>query len=129
MLEERLCTGARTASGTVFYLFIEGGYNQRLDITTDADIPASHTVWMFDQSDMKEVKKKLDGWACFGGNVPGPLLKAGTPQEVEAYVRKLIDDVAQDGGYILANGAVIDDAISENLHAMIETGKKYGVYS
>jgi hypothetical protein len=41
----------------VFYLFVEGGYNQRLDIITDADIPASHTVWMFDHTDMKEVKK------------------------------------------------------------------------
>jgi uroporphyrinogen-III decarboxylase len=115
-------------AGTVPYLFVEGGYNQCLDIITDPDIPAGHTVWMFDQTDMREVKKKLGGWACFGGNVPGPLLKAGTPQEVEAYVKKLIDDMAQDGGYILANGAVIDDATPENLHAFIDTGKEYGVY-
>jgi methanogenic corrinoid protein MtbC1 len=45
-------------------------------------------------------------------------------KEVEAYVKKLTDDVAQDGGYILANGAVIDDATPENLHAFIDTGKK-----
>jgi hypothetical protein len=48
--------------------------------------------------------------------------------EVEAYVKKLIDDVARDGGYILANGAVLDDTNPENLHAMIDTGKTYGVY-
>jgi hypothetical protein len=115
-------------AGTVPYLFVEGGYNQRLDIIADPDIPAGHTVWMFDHTDMKEVKKKLGGWACFGGNVPASLLKAGTPQEVENYVKKLIDDVAQDGGYILANGAVLDDTTPENLHAMIDTGKEYGVY-
>jgi uroporphyrinogen-III decarboxylase len=115
-------------AGTVPYLFVEGGYNQRLDIIVDPDIPAGHTVWMFDHTDMKEVKKKLGGWACFGGNVPGSLLKAGTPQEVESYVKQLIDDVAQDGGYILANGAVIDDTNPENLHAFIDAGKKYGVY-
>jgi len=114
-------------AGTVPYLFVEGGYNQRLDIITDPDIPAGHTVWMFDHTDMKEVKKKLGGWACFGGNVPGSLLKAGTPQEVETYVKQLIDDVAQDGGYILANGAVLDDTNPENVHAMIDTGKEYGV--
>lgn len=114
--------------GTVPYLFVEGGYNQRLDIITDPDIPAGHTIWMFDHTDMKEVKKKLGGWACFGGNVPGSLLKAGKPEEIENYVKGLIDGVAQDGGYILANGAVLDNTTPENLHAMLDTGKKYGVY-
>lgn len=116
-------------AGCVPYLFVEGGYNQRLDIITDPDIPAGHTAWLFDHTDMKEVKKKLGGWACFGGNVPGSMLKAGTPQDIESYVKQLIDDVAQDGGYILANGAVLDDTNPENLHAMIDIGKSYGVYS
>lgn len=115
-------------AGTVPYLFVEGGYNQRLDVITDPDIPAGSTVWMFDQSDMKEVKKKLGGWAAFGGNVPGSLMKTGTPQQVSDYVKKLIDDVAGDGGYIMANGAVMDDSTPENVHAMIDTGKDYGKY-
>ena len=54
-------------AGTIPYLFVEGGYNERLDIITDPDIPAGHTVWTFDHTDMLEVKKKLGGWACFGG--------------------------------------------------------------
>jgi hypothetical protein len=115
-------------AGTIPYLFVEGGYNQRLDIITDPDIPAGHSIWMFDHTDMKEVKKKLGGWATFGGNVPGSLLKTGTPAEVSDYVKKLIDDVAGDGGYILANGAVLDDSTAENVHAMIDTGKEYGKY-
>jgi hypothetical protein len=115
-------------AGTVPYLFVEGGYNTRLDIIVDADIPAGHAMWMFDQSDMGEVRKKLGGWATFGGNVPGSLLKTGTPQEVSDYVKKLIDDVAADGGYILANGAVLDDSTAENVHAMIDTGKEFGKY-
>lgn len=115
-------------AGTVPYLFVEGGYNQRLDLITDPDIPAGHTIWLFDHTDMKEVKKKLGGWACFGGNVPGSMLKAGTPQDIENYVKRLIDEVAGDGSYILANGAVLDDTTPANLHALIDTGKKYGVY-
>lgn len=74
---------------------------------------------MFDQTDMTEVKKKLGSWAYFGGNVRGALLKAGTPQEIKAYVKRLIDTVAQVGGCILANGAVIDDATTENLHPLL----------
>jgi hypothetical protein len=115
-------------AGTVPYLFVEGGYNQRLDIIVDPDIPAGHSVWMFDRSDMKEVKRKLGGWATFGGNVPASLLKAGKPQGISDYVKKLIDDVAGDGGFILANGAVLDDSTPENVHAFIDTGKQYGKY-
>jgi uroporphyrinogen-III decarboxylase len=115
-------------NGLVPYLFVEGGYNQRLDIITDPDIPAGTTIWIFDQSDMKEVYKRFKRWACFGGNVPVSMMKAGTPADVENYVKRLIDDVAGDGGFILATGAVLDDAQPENLHAMIDTGKKYGVY-
>ena len=110
--------------GVVPLLFVEGSYNSRLDIIADSDIPKGTTLWMFDKSDMKEVKKKLGGWACFGGNVPVSLLATGTPAQVKEYVKRLIDDVAQDGGFILSTGAVVDDAKPENLHAMIDTAKE-----
>jgi len=115
-------------AGTIPYLFAEGGYNQRLEIIKDKDIPAGHTVWLFDQTDMLAAKKQLGGQACIGGNVPGSLMKAGTAQEVEAYTKQLIKDVGGDGGFILSTGAVLDDTNPENLHALIDTGKKYGVY-
>jgi hypothetical protein len=114
--------------GVVPYLFVEGGYNQRLDVIADPDIPKESSIWIFDQTDMKEVKKRFTGWACFGGNVPVSLLKAATPKDVEKCVKTLIDEVGQDGGYILSTGAVLDDATPENLHAMIDTGKEYGKY-
>jgi hypothetical protein len=114
--------------GIVPYMFVEGGYNQRLDIIADKDIPAGTTMWIFDQSDMNEVKKRFLGWACYGGNVPASMLKAGSPEDVENYVKNLIEEVAQDGGFLLSTGAVIDDAKPENMHAMIEAGKKYGQF-
>ncbi|RPI34773.1 MAG: uroporphyrinogen decarboxylase [Chloroflexota bacterium] len=114
--------------GVVPYMFVEGGYNQRLDIIADPDIPKGKTIWIFDQTDMKEVKKRFTGWACFGGNVPVSLLKAATVEQVQNHVRCLLDDVAYDGGYILSTGAVLDDARPENLHAMIDTGKQFGKY-
>lgn len=114
--------------GVVPFLFVEGSYNHRLDMIADSGIPKGTTVWMFDKTDMKEVKKKLGGWACFGGNVPVSMLAASKPQEVCDYVRRLIDEVAADGGFILSTGAVLDDAKPENLHAMIDTAKEYGVY-
>ena len=114
--------------GVVPLLFVEGSYNSRLDIIADPDIPKGTTFWMFDKSDMKRVKEKFRGWACIGGNVPVSLLATGTPDQVKEYVKRLIDDVAADGGFVLSTGAVLDDALPENLHAMIETGREYGVY-
>lgn len=114
--------------GVVPFVFVEGSYNQRLDVIADSGIPKGTTVWMFDKSDMKEVKKKLGGWACFGGNVPVSMLAASKPQDVQDYVKRLIDDVAVDGGFIISTGAVLDDARPENLHAMIDTARDYGVY-
>ncbi len=114
--------------GVVPFLFAEGSYNRRLDMIADSDIPAGTTVWMFDRTDLKEVKKKLGGRACFGGNVPVSMLATGTPQDVCDYVKRLIDNVAGDGGFILSTGAVVDEAKPENLHAMIDTAREYGVY-
>ena len=116
------------AEGGIPMMFVEGGYNKRLDIITDSDIPAGKTVWMFDQTDLREVKKRFTGWACFGGNVPSSMLVAAKPEEVRDHVKRLIEDVGQDGGYMVATGAVVDDARAENLHAMIDTTKEYGVY-
>jgi len=114
--------------GLAVYLFVEGSYNKRLDTIRDPDIPAGRTIWMFDQTDLREVKRRFTGWACFGGNVPSSLLIAGKPEEVKTHVRRLINDVGQDGGYILSTGATVDNAVAENLHAMIDTCKEYGVY-
>lgn len=114
--------------GVIPYLFVEGSYNQRLDLIHDPEIPAGKTLWIFDRTDLRQVKKHLTGWACFGGNVPVSMLVAATPEEVRAHVRCLIHDVGQDGGYLLSTGAPIDDARAENLYALIEAGKEYGVY-
>ena len=114
--------------GLIPYSFVEGSYNQRLDIITDPDIPAGTTIWFFDKTDMKNVKKYLGGWGCFGGNFPSSLLKTGTPEQVRDGVKRLLDDVAGDGGYFMSNGAVLDEALADNLHALIDTTKEYGVY-
>ena len=55
-------------------------------------------------------------------------LHAGTPTEVVDYTRNLIDTAGQGGGYILDVGASPDDGLEENLRAMIDTAKHYGIY-
>jgi Uroporphyrinogen decarboxylase (URO-D) len=116
-------------AGLVPFHLVEGGYNARLDVIVDDDIPAGSTYWNFDQTDMKVAKQKMGGWAAIAGNVPSSILHAGSVKQVEDCVKGLIDDAGADGGYAMAGGAVLDHARAENLHAMIETTKTYGVYS
>jgi len=112
--------------GIVPFLFIEGGYNSRLQIIRD--LPKGKVIYWLDHTDMAKAKEILGGVGCIGGNVPPDLLAVGTPQEVKDYVKKLIDTCRKGGGYILGNGTVIEQAKPENLHAMIDTAKEYGVY-
>ena len=83
---------------------------------------------MVDSSDMTKVKKTLGKNACLLGNVPSAMLSLGTPQKVKDYVKNLIDTVGKDGGLIICNGAFFDEAKPENVKAMVEAAKEYGVY-
>jgi uroporphyrinogen-III decarboxylase len=63
------------------------------------------------------------------GNVPASLLSFGTPEQVEAHCKKLIEVVGEGGGFILANACSLPyDARVENVKAMIRASEKYGVY-
>jgi uroporphyrinogen-III decarboxylase len=112
--------------GLVPFLFAEGGYKSRLDII--GDIPVGKTIWHFDQTDMARAKDALGGIACIAGNVPVSLLNTGTPAEVEAYCKTLIDTAGKGGGYIMTSGGVIDKARPENVRTMMQFTKQYGRY-
>jgi hypothetical protein len=113
--------------GMIPFLFAEGRYGSRLEAIMD--LPKGKTVWLFDQTDMARAKETIGQVACIQGNVPLSLMHAGTPQDVERYVRGLIDTAGAGGGYILDIGAVADKGKPENLHAMVRTAKEYGVYA
>jgi hypothetical protein len=112
--------------GIVPFLFIEGGYNTRLEVIKD--LPRGKVIYWLDHTDMTKAKKILGNVGCLGGNVPPDMLALGTPQQVKDYVKELINTVGKGGGYILGNGTVIEDATPENIHAMIDTTKEYGKY-
>jgi uroporphyrinogen-III decarboxylase len=110
------------ADGFVPYLFAEGAYGTRLE-TIAQDVPKGRTVWQFDHTDMRRAKQILGGVACIQGNVPISMLQLGTPDEVTAYSRDLIEAVGPGGGFILDVGAVLDDYREGNVEAMIQAAK------
>jgi len=60
--------------------------------------------------------------------VPVTLVKAGSPQEVDEYCRKLITVCGKDGGFIMSTRSPVDDAKPDTLKALIDYTIEYGVY-
>jgi hypothetical protein len=113
--------------GILVSLFAEGSFNTRLESVNEFPKGAVH--WMFDRSDMARAKTILGNRCSISGNVPASLLVAGTPREVKEYCRNLIEVCGKGGGYLLACGtAGVDESKPENLRAMMEAAKEYGVY-
>jgi uroporphyrinogen-III decarboxylase len=92
------------------------------------DIPKGKVIYGFERTDMFRAKEVLGDVVCLKGNVPLSMLVAGTPDDVREYCKKLIDIVGKGGGFIMDSSTVIDDAKPENVRAMFEITKEYGVY-
>ncbi len=114
------------AEGCIPFPWAEGSYNTRLDVIKDS--PKGKVYWGFDTTDMAKVKKALGDVSAIGGNMPIATLAVGTPDDVKKAVKKLIDECAKGGGYIMMSGAVIENIPPANVKAMIDTTKEYGVY-
>ncbi len=112
--------------GCIPFPWAEGGYNSRLNVIRD--IPKGKIIWGFDTTDMARAKEILGDVACISGNMPIATLSVGKPQDVRDIARKLIAQAGKGGGYIMMNGAVIENVPPENVRAMIDATKEYGVY-
>ncbi|MEK7353506.1 MAG: uroporphyrinogen decarboxylase family protein, partial [Chloroflexota bacterium] len=112
--------------GIVPAIFFEGNWTARLEYL--ADLPRGKVLGHFDSTDIFKAKEVLKNNMCIRGNVPGSLLQAGSVQDVKDYLKTLIDVVGKDGGLIVCPRVVPDEAKPENLHAMIDFTKEYGIY-
>jgi uroporphyrinogen-III decarboxylase len=112
--------------GIMVSLFCEGRYNNRLEYI--GDFPKGWVTWQFDQTDMARAKRIIGNNCCVVGNVPASLLSLGKVEEVKEYCRKLIEACAPGGGYVLTGGTAVTEAKPENLRALMEVARKYGVY-
>ena len=103
----------------------EADCSSRLE--TIADIPPGKAIYWFERTDLARAQSALKGVTCLRGNVSPSLLNTGTPEQVDAAVRNLIETIGRDGGFIL-DGAfgIPDEAPVENVRAMFKAARKYG---
>ncbi len=108
--------------------YAEGNWTEHLEAFTE--LPDRSIVFHIDQTDIAKAHKVLGHKFCLSGGIPNYLLALGTPDEVRAACKKVIDIAAQDGGYIMDASAIVqNDAKVENIRAMTEFTREYGVYS
>jgi hypothetical protein len=115
------------AKGHQVLFYAEGNWDAHLE--SFAELPDASIVYHVDQGDIFNVHKTIGHKFCISGGIPNYLLSLGTPDEVRDYCRKVIDGVAGDGGYIMDASAIVqNDAKVENIKAMTEFTREYGVY-
>ena len=94
-----------------------------------AELPDASIIYHCDRDDVFAVKKAIGHKFCLSGGVPNDLLAFGTPDQVRARCKAVIDGVARDGGYIMDASAIVqNDAKVENIRAMTDFTREYGVY-
>lgn len=113
--------------GMTPYVFFEGKYNSRLELLAEV-LPPKKCICLFEQVDLARAKKVLGDVACITGNLPGAMLAFGTKQEVIDETKRMLDDCAPGGGFIMDCSIVMDDFKMENMEAMYQTTLDYGKY-
>jgi uroporphyrinogen-III decarboxylase len=115
------------AQGNQTLLYAEGKWDAHLE--DFAELPAGSVILHLDRSDPAAAHRILGRKFCLSGGVPNTLLAYGSPEEVRAHCRRLIETIGAEGGYIMDASAILqNDASIENLKAMTDATLEFGVY-
>ena len=81
--------------------------------------------------DIAEIKKRYGSKICMKGNINTfEFMLRATPEQVEEKAKRLIDECAADGGFILSTGDQCGrDTPDANLFKLVEVARTYGKYN
>jgi hypothetical protein len=103
----------------------EADCTKRLEVIRD--IPPGKCIYWFERTDMVRAFEVLGDVVALRGNVSPSLLTTGKPEEVDAAVRHLAENVFHKGGKLILDGAfgIPDETPVENVRAMFAAARKY----
>lgn len=97
---------------------------------TFRELPDRSLVYHCDQDDVFACHAALHDKFALSGGVPNVLLSYGQPEEVRSFCRRVLREVAAEGGYVMDAGAIMqDDTRIENLRALTEVTRQEGAYA
>lgn len=116
------------AGGNQTLFYAEGNWDYHLETFTE--LPDLSIIYHVDQGDIFKAHQVLGDRFCLSGGIPNFLLAYRSPQEVRECCKRILDGVGQEGGYILDASAIVqNDGKVENIKAMTDFAREYGVYS
>lgn len=125
----KLCKEA----GVISHLHVCGRSRQLIDIVaneTDINVMEPLEEPPGGNVDIAEIKKLYGKRLCLKGNINTfEFMLNATPQQVEEKAKRLIDDCAEGGGFVLSTGDQCGrDTPDENIFKLVEVAKTYGRY-
>jgi hypothetical protein len=103
----------------------EADCTKRLEIIRD--VPPGKCIYWFERTDMVKAFEVLGEVVALRGNLSPSMMTTGTPQQVDAAVKRLVDSVWNRGGKLMLDCAfgIPDETPVENVRAMFAAGRKY----
>jgi len=103
----------------------EADCSKRLEIIRD--IPAGKCIYWFERTDMERAFEVLGDVTALRGNLSPSMMTTGTPAEVDAAVKHLVDKVWAKGGNLILDCAfgIPDETPVENVRAMFDAARRY----
>jgi len=78
---------------------------------------------------LREVKERFGGRLALKGGIDPFRLRDGSDAELEAQVRRSLEEAAPGGGYTLATGdGVLKDTSFDRIHRLVELARRHGAY-
>ncbi len=103
----------------------ESDCTRRLEVIKD--IPAGKCIYWFERTDMVKAFEVLGDRVALRGNLSPSTLTTGTPTDVDAAVKHLVDNVWNKGGKLILDSAfgIPDETPVDNVRAMFAAARKY----
>jgi hypothetical protein len=122
-LRKGLC--ALIDKGITPVVYWEADFESRLEHI--ADVPSGKIIYHLSNTNFERAWDVLGGQVCLMGNVPNIMLLGGTPDDVRAYCKRIIDYTKGKPGLIMDAAVMLDEAKPENLKAMFDFTREYGL--
>jgi len=98
-------------------------------ITADFVATGAQVLEVDHKTEPYRIKEAARHKTCLLGGIDTGLMAFGSPEEIDAACKELIGIWKPDSGFILGPGCALGPQVPpENIHALVEAGKRYGAY-
>ena len=103
----------------------ESDCTKRLEII--GDVPPGKCIYWFERTDIVRAHEVLGDVVALRGNLSPSMMTTGTPADVDAAVKHLVDNIWNRGGSLLLDTAfgIPDETPVGNVRAMFDAARRY----